>query len=132
MLSKYVVRDIMVRGIYEVNLNDSVLEAVKIMGENGISSVVVSDDNGSYWGIITELDILKNRYNLDKLKAEDIMTTNITTISPIAPLEKCALIMTENRIHHLYVISELNENKIIGVISSGDIIKLMSKLSNKE
>jgi len=128
MLSKYFVRDVMVRGIYEIRLNDSVLDAIKIMGKNDISSVVVSDDNGTYWGIITELDILKNHSNLDKVKAKEIMTTNITTISPTAPLEKATSLMAEKKIHHLYVISELNENKIIGVISSSDIVKLMSGL----
>ncbi len=128
MLSKYFVRDVMVRGIYEVGLNDSLLEVIKVMGKNDISSVVVSDSNGVYWGIITELDILRNHSNLDKVKAKEIMSSKLTTISPMAPLEKAALLMTENKIHHLYVISELDEDKIIGVISSSDIIKLMSEI----
>ena len=102
MLSKYFVRDVMVRGIYEIRLNDSVLDAIKIMGKNDISSVVVSDDNGTYWGIITELDILKNHSNIDKVKAKEIMSTNLTTISPTAPLERAASLMPEKKIHHLY------------------------------
>ncbi|ABR56256.1 putative signal-transduction protein with CBS domains [Methanococcus aeolicus Nankai-3] len=121
-----VVRDLMIRGIYEVKLNDTIEDVVKVMGKNGISSVVVSDDNNTYWGIITEMDILKHySENLEKLKAEDIMATKIIHISPIAPLEKAAQIMAEKKIHHLYVVSELREDKIIGTISAGDIIKMM-------
>ncbi len=131
MLSKYFVRDVMVRGIFEIRLNDSVLDAVKVMGKNDISSVVVSDDNGTYWGIITELDILKNHTNLDKVKAKEIMSSKITTISPMAPLERATQLMAEKKIHHLYVTSELDEDKIIGVISSSDIIKLMAEISEQ-
>jgi CBS domain-containing protein len=131
MLSKYFVRDVMVRGIFEIRLNDSVLDAVKVMGKNDISSVVVSDDNGTYWGIITELDILKNHTNLDKVKAKEIMSSKITTISPMAPLERATQLMAEKKIHHLYVTSELDEDKIIGVISSSYIIKLMAEISEQ-
>lgn len=128
MISKYMVRDVMKRGIHEVSLNDSVSDIVKKMAEYNISSVVVSD-NQVFWGIITNTTILKHYHeNLNNLKAEDIMTSKLITISPEAPLEKAVEVMTNNNIHHLYVLSELNEDKIIGVLSSKDVIKLMAKL----
>ena len=126
MVSKYVVRDIMSRGIFEISLDTSISEAAKIMGENNISSLVVSDDKGIYWGIITSMDVLKHyTENLDELKANDIMVSKLITIEPLAPLEKAATIMAENKIHHLYVLSELREDKIIGVVSSNDLIKAL-------
>jgi CBS domain-containing protein len=126
MYSATVVRDLMIRGIYEVKLNDTIDDVVKVMGKNDISSVVVSDDNNIYWGIITEMDILKNySENLGELKAKDIMATKLIRISPMAPLEKAAQIMAEKKIHHLYVVSELREDKIIGVISASDIVKMI-------
>ena len=126
MYSATVVRDLMIRGIYEVKLNDTIDDVVKVMGKNDISSVVVSDDNNIYWGIITEMDILKNySENLGELKAKDIMATKLIRISPMAPLEKAAQIMAEKKIHHLYVVSELREHKIIGVISASDIVKMI-------
>ena len=98
------------------------------MGENNISSVVVTDREGTYWGIITSLDVLKYyTKDIDNLKAEDIMVSKIITVDPLTPLEKAAAIMVENRIHHLYVVSELREDKIVGVISSKDIIKVLHK-----
>ena len=130
MLSNCFVRDVMVRGIVEVDLNDKLSDVVKVMAENDVSSVVVSDDNGYFWGIITELDVLKNHGDLDKITAEEIMTTKPITVKPITPLEQAAEIMVENKIHHLYVLSELNENKIVGVISAGDIIKAINKKIN--
>ncbi|WP_131006902.1 CBS domain-containing protein [Methanofervidicoccus abyssi] len=126
MISKYVVRDIMNRGIYEVFLDTPLREVIKTMGENSISSVVVTDREGTYWGIITSLDVLKYyTKDIDNLKAEDVMVSKIITVNPLTPLEKAAAIMVENRIHHLYVVSELREDKIVGVISSKDIIKVL-------
>ena len=126
MISKYVVRDIMNRGIYEVFLDTPLREVIKTMGENNISSVVVTDREGTYWGIITSLDVLKYyTKDIDNLKAEDVMVSKIITVNPLTPLEKAAAIMVENRIHHLYVVSELREDKIVGVISSKDIIKVL-------
>ncbi|HIP84809.1 MAG TPA: CBS domain-containing protein [Methanothermococcus okinawensis] len=128
MISKYVVRDVMSRGIYEVSLDTPLRDVIKTMAENNISSVVVTDRNGTYWGIITSLDVLKHyTKDVDKLKAEDIMVSNIITVDPLTPLERAAAIMVENRIHHLYVVSELREDKIVGVISSKDIIKVLNE-----
>ena len=118
----------MTRGIYEVFLDTPLREIIKTMGENNISSVVVTDREGTYWGIITSLDVLKYyTKDIDNSKAEDIMVSKIITVDPLTPLEKAAAIMVENRIHHLYVVSELREDKIVGVISSKDIIKVLHK-----
>lgn len=132
VISRYVVRDVMSRGIYEVLLDTPLREVVKIMAENNISSVVVTDKEGVYWGIITTLDILKHYTgDIEKLKAEDIMVTNIITVDPLTPLERAAAIMVENRIHHLYVVSEFREDKIVGVISSKDIVKVLNQVLNR-
>ena len=122
----------MTRGIYEVFLDTPLREIIKVMGENNISSVVVTDRDGTYWGIITSLDVMKHyTEDIDNLKAEDIMVSKIITVDPLTPLEKAAAIMVENKIHHLYVVSELREDKIVGVISSKDIIRVLYEALNK-
>ncbi len=127
-----IIRDIMAKGIFEVRLNDNLKEIIKVISENDISSVIVSDDNGTYWGVITELDILKHLgENLDNLTAEDIATTKLITISPKATIEKAIEVMTKNKIHHLYVVGELHGDKVVGVVSAGDIIKAINNEINK-
>ncbi|WP_423791952.1 cyclic nucleotide-binding/CBS domain-containing protein [Methanocaldococcus indicus] len=129
MISGYLVRDVMTKGIVEVPLETKLVEIVEIMNKYNISSVVVSDGE-QFWGIITDLDILKNYEKLEELTAEDVMTTKIVTVSPEVPLEKAINIMVENKIHHIYVKSSC-EDRIIGVISSKDIIKLFDELIKK-
>ncbi|CAB3287523.1 CBS domain containing protein [Methanocaldococcus lauensis] len=125
MISKYLVRDIMKKGVVEVSLDTKLCDVIKTMAKYDISSVVVSDGE-RFWGIITDTDILKHYHELDKT-AEEIMSVNPITISPEAPLEKAIDIMVEHNIHHLYVKSPCEE-KIVGVLSSKDIIKLFSML----
>ncbi|WP_456418636.1 CBS domain-containing protein [Methanocaldococcus infernus] len=129
MISKYLVRDVMTKGVVEVPLDTKLEEIVKIMDKYNISSVVVSDGE-QFWGIVTDTDILKNYHNLDKT-AEEVMTSKVILVTPEAPLEKAIDLMVEHKIHHLYVKSSC-EDRIIGVISSRDIIKLFSKLIGGE
>ncbi|ACV24940.1 CBS domain-containing protein [Methanocaldococcus fervens] len=125
MISKYLVRDVMKKGVVEVSLDTKLSDIIKTMAKYDISSVVVSDGE-TFWGIVTDTDVLKHYNELDKT-AEEIMTTNPITVSPEAPLEKAVRIMAEKGIHHLYVKSPC-EDKIVGVISSKDIVKLFSDL----
>ncbi|WP_017980983.1 CBS domain-containing protein [Methanocaldococcus villosus] len=125
MISKYLVRDVMVKGVVEVPLEAKLKDIIKIMAKHNISSVVVSDGH-QYWGVITDTDILKHYKDLEKT-AEEIMTTKVITVNPETPLEKAVEIMAENKIHHLYVKSSCEE-VIVGVLSSKDIIKLFSEL----
>ncbi|NPA62857.1 MAG: CBS domain-containing protein [Methanococci archaeon] len=128
MLSRYLVRDVMKKGVVEVNLDAKLSEIIKTMAKYDISSVVVSDGE-TFWGIITDTDVMKHYHNLEKT-AEEIMTTNPITVSPEAPLEKAVEIMAERGIHHLYVRSPCEE-KIVGVLSSKDVIKLFSDIIEK-
>lgn len=98
MISKYLVRDVMKKGVVEVTLDTKLSDVIKTMAKYDISSVVVSDGE-TFWGIITDTDVLKHYNDLDKT-AEEIMTTNPITVSPEAPLEKAVEIMAEKGIHH--------------------------------
>ncbi len=60
-----------------------------------------------------------------------IMTTEVITVSPDASLAEVRKILFSNRIHHLPVIVK---NKLVGIITSYDIVKLeddFSEISGK-
>jgi CBS domain-containing protein len=48
------------------------------------------------------------------------MTSSVVTIGPEQSIEDCMALMTAKRIRHLPV---LESNKLLGVISIGDVIK---------
>ncbi|HEU5365094.1 MAG TPA: CBS domain-containing protein [Hanamia sp.] len=101
----------------------SVLDALKVMAENNIGSVVVLKDE-EFKGIITERDysrkvILKGKNSTDT-KVSDIMTTDLPHLKPTDSVEYCMELLTKNNIRYLPV---FEENKLAGIISISDVVK---------
>ena len=100
------------------------LGAARIMSEQHIGSLVVGRRE-KVVGIFTGRDVL-NRVvarHLDPMTTviKDVMTTPVACCQPTTKLAECRSVMTAKRIRHLPVVSE---NKLLGMISSGDILAL--------
>jgi CBS domain-containing protein len=101
----------------------SVLDALKLMAEKDIGALVVLD-NESLAGIFSERDyarkvILHGKSSKATLVSE-IMTHKVVCVRPDQSVEECMALMTDKRIRHLPV---LENQKVIGVISIGDVVK---------
>lgn len=101
----------------------TVIEALKIMEEKNIGSVVVAE-NGNYLGIMTERDysrkvILKDKHSSDT-KVSEIMSTGLPSVSPSDSIEKCMQLMSEKNIRYMPV---FENNKLTGIISMSDVVK---------
>jgi CBS domain-containing protein len=101
----------------------TVLEALRIMAEKNIGSLVVMDGD-DYRGIVTERDysrkvILKGKNSTDT-RVADIMSTDLPHVSPTDKIEHCMELMSNNNIRYLPVF----ENKrLTGIISMSDVVK---------
>ena len=93
------------------------------MDEKGAGALaVISQD--SLVGIISERDyarkvILKGRQSKET-RVKEIMTRQVYHTFPEQDVEDCLAVMTKHHIRHLPVISN---NKVIGMISMGDVVK---------
>lgn len=111
------------KSIISVSPDIHVLDALKIMAEKNIGSIVVVE-NGEYCGLMTERDyarkiILKGKTSAET-KVEDIMSTDLPHISPKDSIERCMLLMTEANIRYLPV---FEKNQLYGIISINDLVK---------
>jgi len=61
-------------------------------------------------------------------KVSEIMSGDAVHVRPEARIEECMAIMTEKHVRHLPILD--NDEKVIGIISIGDVIKEL--LSQKE
>jgi len=109
--------------VYTVTPQVSVLDALKKMAENDIGALIVVEA-GRVVGIFTERDyarrmILKDRSSRDTL-VRKVMTEHVITVDPATTIEVCMDLMTYRHIRHLPVIEN---NRLIGIISIGDILK---------
>jgi CBS domain-containing protein len=112
------------RSAISVNPGTSVLDALKIMSEQNIGSVVVADADGQFQGLITERDysrkvILKGKSSTDT-RVEEIMSKEFPHISPRDTVEYCMELMTANNIRYLPVFSG---TEMVGIISMSDVVK---------
>lgn len=110
--------------VITINMNKTVHDAIKVLVEHNIGALLVLDDKGELQGIISERDILRESaersHLLKQTKVKDIMTRDLIIGLPDDDIEYTMGIMTQNRIRHLPI---LENDKIVGMISIGDVVK---------
>ena len=133
------VRDVMVREVVTVDENASVKEAVDILNEFQIGSIIVLE-NGKAKGIITERDFLRRviaeAKDVMNTKVKEIMTTPLVVVEPGMDLEEAVKLMFQNKIKKLAVV---DANKLVGIVTLTDIarveplmIKMLKQLAAKQ
>ena len=100
----------------------TVIDALKLMAEQNIGSVVVMKEE-KFAGIMTERDysrkvILKGRHS-SETKVGEIMTTDFPYVSMNDTVESCMQLMTYHSLRYLPVIE--NE-QLVGIISINDLV----------
>jgi CBS domain-containing protein len=109
--------------IFTINPDTIVYRALEIMHDKNISSLVVVEGE-RLAGIFTERDyarkvILQGRASKET-KIAEIMTEKLVTVTPESGIEECMQLMTTHHIRHLPVVID---QKLIGIISIGDVVK---------
>ncbi len=116
------------RQIWTISKNQSVMKALILMSEKNIGAIIIVDSNDFPIGIFSERDyarkiILKGKSSKDTL-LDEVMTKELITVTRDYKIDQCMEIMNEKRIRHLPV---LENKKIVGIISIGDVLKIMIK-----
>ena len=116
------------RQIWTISKDQSVMKALILMSEKNIGAIIIVDNNDFPIGIFSERDyarkiILKGKSSKDTL-LDEVMTKELITVTRDDKIEQCMEIMNEKRIRHLPV---LENKKIVGIISIGDVLKNMIK-----
>ena len=109
--------------IFSVRTSDPVESVLKIMRDFRVRAVLVIDD-GELKGIVSQGDcaikVLLPHNNPAEVLVSKIMTPNPLTVKLTNSLDECMAIMVHKHIRHLPV---LEANKVVGVISVGDMVK---------
>jgi hypothetical protein len=101
---------------------DSVEEAAQLMRSEDIGDVMVVNRNKKLAGILTDRDIVVRAAaagaDLKELKVEEIVTKEVKTIAPGAPVEEAVNLMRQEAVRRLPVVEE---GKLVGIITLGDL-----------
>ncbi|MFL5260039.1 MAG: CBS domain-containing protein [Hyphomicrobiales bacterium] len=121
------------RGVITASSAETVRSVALILAEKRIGAVVVVDSQGRIEGIASERDFVRaiafeGAAALDRPIGE-LMTKNVRTCSPEDTESELMALMTEHRIRHIPV---LDDGKLAGIISIGDVVKFRIEAIERE
>ena len=102
-----------------------VIDALKVMADKNIGSVLVMEEN-KYFGLMTERDysrkiVLKERSSTDT-RVNEIMSEQVPNVSPSDTIDECMNLMSDKNIRYLPVMEAGN---VVGIVSISDVVKEM-------
>jgi CBS domain-containing protein len=109
--------------IHSVAPETSTFDAIKLMAEKSVAALLVMEGE-TIVGIVTERDYARKVVLMGRSSKEtpvrNIMTSPVLYVNPQQSNEECMALMTEKRLRHLPV---LDNGKLIGIVSIGDLVK---------
>lgn len=140
------VKEFVSRDTVTLNADDTIHEALELMGENRVSALPVVDKQNRCIGILSASDLVDltreteqdlgeldfvdlstKRFLVDKLahslgneKVQSFMSESVVTVGMESLIGRAAQEMLRNQIHHLPVVD--NDTRLIGIISTMDIL----------
>lgn len=147
------IKDLMTKKVLSVKPTDTVNAVADVLAEHHFTGVPVVDDEGKLLGtiserdfiasdskiylptyikLLTEFDFIKHDekrlspavQNIINATAADIMNPEPVTASADMDIESLAKLFGEKRVNPIPVVD--SDNKLIGIISRSDLIKLFS------
>jgi len=119
-------KDIMTTDLVTVKSQASVYEAIQELIDNNITGLPVVDDDMTVVGVISEKDILKLLYDLEKDggTVADYMTETAVSFDPEDNLLDICNCFMKNPFRRVPILSD---GKLAGIISRADIIEYILK-----
>ncbi len=143
-------KDIMNTNLEHCTLDTPIQTIIQRFASQHIDYLLVLDDEDRLQGMITEADLIEQQANLhvptaiaifdmvlpigedrfeeeikrlEALTAQELMSTELKTVSPDTSLHDLASIMSDAHVYHLPVISGDN---VEGLVSKHDVIKALA------
>ncbi len=141
-----VAADIMTAQVKTLNMDNSVKACLKLMKDNKIRHAVVTDKplegdkTPRFVGIVSQRDVLrisarkpakKDKENIDPQAMRQllgqIVVRNPRSAGPSTPIPEIIAAMTDN---HIDIVPVLEDEKLLGIVTTVDIIKLYVRLDH--
>lgn len=111
-------------GVVTIDPDATLHEVLAQLEEHGIGALVVSSDQRTIEGIVSERDVVRvlARSGADALdqQVRNVMTAQVTTCDREQSTDEVMGLMTQNRFRHVPVAVD---GELGGIISIGDVVK---------
>ncbi|MDX9866363.1 MAG: CBS domain-containing protein [Kiritimatiellia bacterium] len=116
------------RDIITIAPTATVYEAIALMDEKNIGSLLVLNAHGKIAGIFAERDAFRKVILAGKdpkeVQVRAAMTKKVVYVAPESTVDECMALMTDKRIRHIPVLD--TDQKVLGIISIGDLVKFVA------
>ncbi len=125
------VEDVMTKNVISIDSSLTVKDAAQMMADAKVGCLVVTKDNAPA-GMLTERDLVRRVISIDKPSStpvSEIMSTPLITAKLDYNLWELAQIMKTKKIHKIPI---EKDNRLVGIITATDIVRLHSLASGSE
>ncbi|MBI4928813.1 MAG: CBS domain-containing protein [Anaerolineae bacterium] len=110
--------------VWTVTPDQTIREALKVMAEKHIGALPVMEDD-KVAGIFSERDFARHAVEFSdclnmEISVRELMSSPVYFVNLDQSVDECMAVMTAKKLRHLPV---LQEGKLIGLISIGDVVK---------
>jgi len=114
--------------VFSIMEETSVHQAAQYLREKQVRSVGVLNGEGKLTGVVSHSDVSDKVAAENKcpawMKASEIMTRELVTVTPEMTMEECLRLMEQNTIFHLIVLDE--KQGFRGMLSVSDILRVVA------
>ncbi len=114
------VEELMTKSVITAQPHQSVEHVRNMLDKNSISSVPVVDSDGHPIGIVSSTDLVQELKPAAPIS--QIMTEKVYTVPQYDDTSIAARVMRNHKIHHVVV---THEQKVVGILSAFDLLKLV-------
>jgi CBS domain-containing protein len=114
--------------IYSITSDATVYDAARYLRDRKVRSVGVQNKDGKLVGVISQSDISDKVGAENKcpawMRVSEIMTADLVSVPPEAPLDACLQLMEKFGIFHLLVVDD--KSRFHGMISVTDLLSVIA------
>lgn len=114
--------------VITISPSATVYDAIALMDEKNIGSLLILNAAGKIAGIFAERDAFRKvilaEQSPKEVQVKAVMTKKVIYVTPETTVDECMAMMTEKRIRHIPVID--TGEKVTGIISIGDLVKFVT------
>ncbi len=126
------VREIMTKSVLTVEPTETVARAAELLAYRGFSAMPVVDDNGDLVGIVSEADLIRNRFPAPGSDAGhrpartvgEVMTTSVAGIGHDADMSLLAEAMLNDKRRCIPIV---DGTRLVGVVTRRDVLRMLSR-----